>query len=89
MRTNMLNLVDVARTHRSGYAVASSWSADRDDYGRVWVRHYGTTMFVVTPDDNVVPISRGWGSMTDKCGTRKILTNVNGWGYAQVYEYFG
>ena len=87
MRTNMLNLVSVARSE--GSAIASSWSAHRHDDGEsashVSVFHYGTCMFRVYDDGSVVSVSRGWGSMTDKCGTRKILTNVNGKGYADIF----
>lgn len=84
MRTNMLNLVSVARCKGSG--VASSWTAYRhDDTGDVAVVHYGTHMFTVHADNSVSGVSKGWGSMTDKCGTRKILTNVNGKGYADIF----
>lgn len=86
MRTNMLNLVSVTRT--KGRGVASSWHADRHANGDVAVCHYGTYMFTVHPDNTVTPESRGWGSMSDKKGTRKILTHVNGLGYADVYQGF-
>ena len=87
MRTNMLELVKVARS--KGMGVASTWTATRhDDTGTVSVSHYSTLMFNVLSDDTVEPVSRGWGSMTDKCGVRKILTNVNGLGYADIYKSF-
>jgi hypothetical protein len=84
MRTNMLNLVSVARA--KGSAVASSWTAHRhDETGDIAVVHYRTHMFTVHSDDTVTGESVGWGSMTDKCGTRKILSNVNGKGYADIF----
>ena len=83
----MLELVKVARS--KGMGVASTWTAIRhDDTGTVSVSHYSTHMFNVLGDDTVEPVSRGWGSMTDKCGVRKILTNVNGLGYADIFKGF-
>jgi hypothetical protein len=82
MTTNLMNLVSVARSR--GRAIASSWRAYCVD-GAVTVHHYDTVMFVVNADDSVEPVNRGWGSMSDKKGTRKILTNVNGKGYADIY----
>lgn len=84
MRTNMLNLVSVARS--KGSATASTWTAHRhDNTGDVAVVHYNTYMFTVHADNTVSGVSRGWGSMTDKCGTRKILANINGKGYADIF----
>jgi hypothetical protein len=83
----MLELVKVARA--KGYAIASTWTANRhDDTGTVAISHHSTHMFNILSDDTVEPVSRGWGSMTDKCGTRKILTNVNGLGYTDVFKGF-
>jgi hypothetical protein len=84
MRANQETLVAVARRH--GKAVASSWRAYRDnDSGAVLVWHYDTLMLEIDDDNTVRGISGGWGSMTDKCGIRKILTNVNGQGYRQIF----
>ena len=84
MRTNMLNLVSVARS--KGDATASTWRAYRSVVnGAIVVKHYDTHMISVMPDDTVVAVDKGWGSMTDKCGIRKILTNVNGKGYADIF----
>lgn len=86
MRANQETLVAVARQH--GKATASSWQAwanPDDTADGVYVFHYNTLMFIVRADNTVEPVSRGWGSMTDKTGTRKILRNVNGQGYAEVY----
>jgi len=35
----------------------------------------------------VRPISRGWGSMTDKCGTGRILSGAGIW--ASYFTLFG
>lgn len=83
MRANQETLVAVARKH--GKATASSWQAWGNEEDGVYVFHYSTLMFIVRPDNTVDPVSRGWGSMTDKTGTRKILRKVNGQGYAEVY----
>jgi hypothetical protein len=45
-------------------------------------------MVTVNPDNTVTPESLGWGSMTDKCGLRKILTDVSGQGYGEVFASF-
>jgi len=82
-RTNQSDLVRVARA--LGESVASSWSAYRDESGSVSVFHYGTHMVTVHADDTVTGISEGWGSMTDKCGIRKILRKVNGQGYRDIF----
>jgi hypothetical protein len=86
MRANQETLVAVARQH--GTAVASTWRAVRrsDDSVSVW--HHGTEMMRVFPDNTATAVSFGWGSMTDKCGIRKILRNVNGQGYADIVRVF-
>lgn len=86
MRTNLENLVGVARQH--GKATASSWQAwanPDDTADGVYVFHYNTLMLIVNEDDTVTPVSVGWQSMSDKQGVRKILRNVNGKGYAEVF----
>lgn len=82
MRTNQKNLVRVAR--EKGTAVASSWTGYGRPDGSVAVVHYSTHMVTVNADNSVTAESRGWGSMTDKCGLRKILADVSGQGYAEV-----
>lgn len=84
MTTNLRNLVTVAR--KKGTAVASSWTGHGRPDGSVAVVHYSTHMFTVNPDDTVTPESMGWGSMSDKKGTRKILENVSGQGYWDVFS---
>lgn len=83
MRTNLENLVAVARQH--GKATASSWRAWGNEEDGVYVFHYSTLMFTVSDDNKVTPVSCGWQSMTDKHGVRKILRNVSGQGYAEVF----
>jgi len=85
-RTNQRNLVKVARA--KGSAVASSWQAYGRPDGSVAIVHYTTHMVTVNPDNTVTPESLGWGSMTDKCGLRKILTDVSGQGYGEVFASF-
>lgn len=88
MKLNLTNLVAIARK-KVGTTKVSSWSATRHE-GEPWVDiyHYGTLMLVVHDDNKISPIDRGWGSMTDKQGIRKVLKNVTGQGYAEVYADF-
>lgn len=86
MRANQETLVAVARQH--GKATAGTWQAwanPDDTADGVYVFHHSTLMFIVNHDNKVTPVSCGWQSMTDKCGVRKILRNVNGQGYADVF----
>ena len=87
MRANLETLVAVARKHGTATASEGRWRA-RLNHGDVMVYHYSTLMLAVGPDDEVTPICMGYGSMTDKCGIRKVLRNVNGKGYAEVYSGF-
>jgi hypothetical protein len=69
---------------------ASTWTAQRH-YHRptcVTVYHYSTPMFEYdSATGKVTPISRGWGSATDKCGTRKILGGVGiDMGYNEMWS---
>lgn len=73
--TNQRNLIATARA-RNGEAVASTWWAIARNDGTVSVGHYSTHMFDVNADDTVTAVNAGWGSMTDKCGTVKILTGA-------------
>ena len=80
--TNQSSLIATARA-RNGEAVASSWRAFAHTDGTVSVMHYSTHMFDVHADNTVTAVNAGWGSMTDKCGTVKIL---NGAGIRQNYR---
>lgn len=79
----------IAEASRRGRASASDgrWTARREG-GDVIVRHYNHDMIAVVIEGNyVVPLSRGYGSMTDKCGIGRIL---RGYGinksYADVFN---
>ena len=76
-RTTLVNLVKVARENDGG-AVASSWQAWRDIDGGVTVAHYSTVMVRVLANGEVLPISKGWESMTDKKGIG-IITGRRYW----------
>jgi hypothetical protein len=91
MNLNLTNLVAIARSKGgTSTTIVSSWRAERCEGETVVdIYHYATLMLSVHDDGKVTPISRGWGSMSDKKGLRKILTNVTGQGYADVYEGFG
>jgi hypothetical protein len=90
-RANQSTLIATAQ--RKGEATASSWRAYyRPRTGRlpayVEVWHYAHPMFrVETVQRTVEPVSRGYGSMTDKCGVRKILAGYGiHMGYNELYE---
>ncbi len=92
MRASLETLVAVAETYGESKASEGRWWAIRsyDDFTgdmTITVGHHSTAMLNVT-DGVVFPISRGHGSMTDKCGVRKVLRNVTGQGYAEVYKDF-
>ena len=90
MNLNLTNLVAIARAKGGpSTTTASSWRAVRyEGQSLVDIYHYDTLMFCVLDEGYVAPISKGWGSMSDKKGVRTILTNVNGQGYAEVYRDF-
>lgn len=78
---NQSNLIATAA--RKGSAKASTWRAYRDG-STVTVWHYSHPMVAVdTATGQATPLSRGYGSMTDKCGIRKILT---GYGIPMGYR---
>ena len=76
-RTNLANLVQVARDNDGG-SVVSSWQAWRGVDGGVTVAHYSTVMVKVLENGEVLPISKGWESMTDKKGIR-VITGRGFW----------
>lgn len=88
MSINQSNLIHKAITSPRGHAKAGHWEAHRDMTGHVNVVHHRTLMFrICLTTKEVIPISRGWGSMSDKQGVGKIL---RGYGlnlsYKDVYE---
>jgi len=57
----------------------------------VGVEHHGTHMFNVTRAGVVEPVDRGHGSMTDRCGVRRITAGFGcgspqGIGYRELYD---
>ena len=88
LKMNLTNLVEIARNrrHNGDGIMCSSWRAVNHGLdGYVEIYHYSTLMLEISDDNIVTPISKGRGSVTDKKGVRKILTNVNGLGYADIY----
>lgn len=86
--TSLGRIIATARTRPDGEASASDarWRAVRVDDGSVIVFHYRTHMITVAPDDTVTGESRGWGSMTDKCGIRAIMRGIGSpEGYASIF----
>jgi hypothetical protein len=73
--TTLPRLIDVSRSNPDRDVKASTWAA-HTHAGQTDVWHYGTLMFTVSDDRDVTPISRGWGSQSDKCGVSRIL---QGW----------
>jgi hypothetical protein len=73
MRTEAI--AEAARTSRTGTAQASggAWHATLTESGSVIIGHYATSMMEIQDDGSVIPISRGWGSVSDKQGINKIL----------------
>ena len=73
MRTEAI--VEAARSSRKGTANASggAWHATVTGTGSVVVGHYATSMIEIEANGNVIPISRGWGSVSDKQGINKVL----------------
>ena len=70
-------LVTTARNAKRGRALASEgrWKAVRHHDG-VHVYHYTTEMILITPENDIIAINEGWGSMTDKKGVREIARGV-------------
>lgn len=70
-------LITTARKAKSGKATASEgrWRAVRHDDG-VCVYHHHTQMILVTPENDIVAVNAGWGSMTDKKGIRTIAKGI-------------
>ncbi len=93
MRATLETLVESAKVHGLATASGGKWEAQAYYCGEtgeqgVLVTHLGTLMLIVWETEGVEPRSRGWGSMTDKCGIRKVLQNITGQGYAEVYAGF-
>lgn len=89
IRTSLVGLVDGAIANGLAEASDGRWRAWSEGDGRarrIVVAHHGTAMVAVTVDGHIVPISGGIGSMSDKCGIRKVLQRHGGKGYADIYS---
>lgn len=88
-RTSIPLLIPAALRHGRATASSGRWWSYRGDDGRVIVGHYGATMLAYDPATGEVEgLSRGWGSMTDKCGIGKVLRGagaVNASTYAALF----
>jgi hypothetical protein len=71
MRTEAI--VEAARNKGTAKASGGAWHALLRGDGAVTVRHYATDMIEIFPNGDVIPLSRGWGSVSDKQGINKIL----------------
>jgi hypothetical protein len=58
---------------------ASSWRAFQGADARE-IYHYSTLMATVV-GETLMLVSNGWGSMTDKCGTRKMVNEATKAGF--------
>jgi hypothetical protein len=67
-----MNIGQLATAHirNGGTAKASSWRAYQHDTVRE-IFHYATLMATVE-GKTLTKVSEGWGSVTDKCGWRKL-----------------
>ena len=89
-RSNLPNLVVDAFEHDEATASNRNWRGTRvGNY--VGVEHHGTHMFNVTRAGVVQPVDRGHGSMTDRCGVRRITAGFGcggpeGIGYRELYD---
>ncbi len=91
MSTRLDKMVESALDSKRRFAVASSWRAEvvtprdaTEPHVNVW--HYDTLMFCVRKYDGewyAYPINSGWGSVSDKQGTNKILLGVR---FANVHS---
>ena len=73
MRTEAI--ATAARTSRTGTAQASggAWHPTLTESGSVVMGDGDTGMIGVKADGTVIPSSRGWGSVSDKQGIKKVL----------------
>jgi len=86
MRTNLARLIATAVKHGRASASDGRWQAYKRG-GLIVVRHFSTEMIEIDPTTGeVFGISRGWGSMTDKCGIGRIMRGAGIPGnYATVF----
>ena len=91
---NLASLVDDAFYHGDAQASGYRWRAERHRMSVV-ITHHSTPMFKVwfspTAIDiratSVEAIDRGHGSMSDRCGVRRITEGAGvGIGYKELYD---
>ena len=81
--TRVRNIANMAFDHDSGDATASNgrwWAylaSDANGYVFCHVGHYSTHMLSIAEDGTVVPVSSGWGSVTDRQGINSILHHTD------------
>ena len=101
-QSNLANLVDDAFYHGDAQASNYRWKAERctftGQYMAVIVTHHSTPMFKVWFSNgstftrpiratHVEAMDRGYGSMSDRCGVRRITEGAGvGIGYKELYE---
>lgn len=73
MNANQSNLLDLTFRRKRGVRAGAWYTWYDDDAGVAVVCHYQASMFQVYSTGETVPLSPGWGSMSDKCGVGKIL----------------
>jgi hypothetical protein len=91
MSTTTLSTLIDASARSAGFPIHATpaWSATRDgDVVTVW--HYDTAMLdFLTVARVAIPRSRGWESVTDKLGVRKVLIGAgcrNASTYAELHD---
>jgi len=89
-RSSLPNLIVDAFEHSEATASGSNWRGVRmGNY--VGIEHHGTHMFNVTRAGIVEPVDRGHGSMSDRCGVRRITAGFGcgspqGIGFRELYD---
>ena len=94
-QSNLANLVDDAFYHGDAQASGYRWRAVKNyPFMSVTITHHSTPMFKVwftnaghVHAKSVEAIDRGHGSMSDRCGVRRITEGAGvGIGYKELYE---
>ena len=92
-QSNLANLVKDAFWYGDAQASGYRWTAQRH-LTSVLITHHSTPMFKVwfsnvggSDAKSVEAIDRGYGSMSDRCGVRRITEGAGvGIGYKELYE---
>ena len=88
-RSNLSNLLSDAHGHMTASASGGKWRGIFTGFG-VDVYHYETHMFTFLNNGTIVPVNPGVGSMSDRCGVRRITSGPQGGefsiGYAELYK---